>query len=70
MYLVGPAVRLPKHVVEALAFNEGDHVELTPAGPGTLAATRDFSRNEALERMRGWDMPKGVAFDREEAHAR
>jgi antitoxin MazE len=66
------AVRLPKQLVEALGLKAGDEVQLTPTGPKTLEVAKDMSREAALARMaaRGWEVPEGWRFNREEANER
>ena len=67
------ALRLPQAVVEALALKEGDEVEVTIAGERELeVTTRGRKRERALERLRGrgWKLPEGWKFDREEANRR
>ena len=67
------ALRLPQAVVEALALKEGDEVEVTIAGERVLEVTSERRKRErALERLRsrGWKLPEGWKFDREEANRR
>jgi antitoxin MazE len=66
------AIRLPAAVVEALKLKDGDHIEIRVAGKRTFEASRDLSRERALEQLRKLrrPLPKGFVFDREEANAR
>jgi antitoxin MazE len=64
------AVRLPAAVVEALKLKEGDHIEMSVAGPREFEISRDRSRAAALERLRKLRrrLPSGFTFDRVEAN--
>lgn len=66
------AVRLPRPVVDALELKEGDEVEITAAGGGSLRVSRDRRREDALEQIRAMrvPLPPDYKFDREEANAR
>jgi antitoxin MazE len=66
------AIRLPQAVVEALDLKEGDQVEIIVAGKREFKVDRDRRREKALERLRqrGWTLPPGWKFDREEIHER
>ncbi|HEX3863408.1 MAG TPA: AbrB/MazE/SpoVT family DNA-binding domain-containing protein [Stellaceae bacterium] len=66
------AIRVPSAVAEALELKEGDEVEVRLAGPRTFEIERDRSRENALERIRGfrWKLPPDWKFDRDEANAR
>lgn len=66
------AVRLPAAVVEALELNEGDEIDIRPAGTRELDLTKKPSRDELIARLdkfRG-RLPADFKFDREEANAR
>jgi antitoxin MazE len=65
------ALRLPQAVVEALGLKAGDEVEVTIAGERVLEVTSERRKRErALERLRsrGWKLPEGWKFDREEIY--
>jgi len=66
------AVRLPAKLVKDLSLKEGDEIELTARGEGTLEVSADEQRREFLEQMRKlrFKLPPGYKFDREEANAR
>ena len=67
------AIRLPQAVVEALELKEGDQVEITIAGARNLEIdSRRRRRERALERLRsrGWTLPPGWKFNREELYDR
>lgn len=66
------AIRLPAAVVKALQLKEGDSIEIRIAGKRTFEASRDLTRERALERLRKLrrPFPPGFVFDREEAHER
>lgn len=67
------AVRLPKKLVNETGLKAGDEVELRPIGANRVEVLRHDSRREAaIERMRarGWPVPEGYRFDREEANER
>lgn len=64
------AVRLPRALVEELALEEGDEIELTPVGTRQLEVGRDRRREEALARIRemSWPLPPGFKFNRDELY--
>jgi antitoxin MazE len=66
------AVRLPAAVVEALDLKDGDDIEIRVAGGKKFEVSRDWTREQALARLRKLrrPLPKGFIFDREEANAR
>jgi antitoxin MazE len=66
------AIRLPAAVVEALQLKDGDDIEISVAGKRKFKASRDLSREKALERLRKLSvrLPPGFVFDREEANER
>lgn len=66
------AIRLPAAVVKALRLKDGDSIEIRVAGKRTFEASRDLSRERALERLRKLrrPFPPGFIFDREEANER
>ena len=66
------AIRLPKKLVEEMALNEGDEVNVIRAEDRTLSIERDRRREQALERMaaRRWTLPADYHFDRDEANER
>jgi antitoxin MazE len=66
------AVRLPAAVVEVLELKEGDEIEIHVAGAREFAIGRKSSREELLQRLRGFRgrLPPDFKFDRDEANAR
>ena len=66
------AIRIPAEVVEALGLKEGDEVKISVASKDELRVDHDDSRDEAIRRMRqrGWILPAGFKFNREEANER
>jgi len=66
------AVRLPKALVEELGLAVGDELDLVAAVGRRLELQKSDKRRKALERMRqrGWELPPGYKFDRDEANAR
>ena len=66
------AVRIPADVARALQLEEGDAVELTAVGPGTLGIVKDERRARALEALKSFrgSLPADFKFDRDEANAR
>jgi antitoxin MazE len=66
------AIRLPSTVVDTLDLKEGDHIEVTIAGPRHFKVHRDRSREAALDRLRKLSrpLPPGFSFDRVEANER
>jgi antitoxin MazE len=65
-------VRIPKDVVESLGLKEGDEMEIFASENGLLAMSRRLTREEAIEKLRGFRgrLPADYKFDREEANAR
>jgi antitoxin MazE len=59
-------------VVEALELKEGDHIEMSVAGPREFEISRDSGRDAALERLRKLRrrLPSGFTFDRVKASER
>jgi antitoxin MazE len=66
------AIRLPAAVVEALALEEGDEIEIHVADARELAVARKLGRDEMLARLRAFRgrLPPDFKFDRDEANAR
>ena len=66
------AIRLPASVVDALALEEGDQVQVRIADDRTFVVDRDQRRDEAMKRIRAFrkPLPPGWSFDRDEATAR
>jgi len=66
------AIRLPAIVVEAMQLKEGDEVTVTIAGEQHLELTRPPSREDWIERLRGFRgrLPPDFRFDRAEANER
>jgi antitoxin MazE len=66
------AIRLPAAVVEALALEEGDEIEIHVADARELAVARKPGRDEMLARLRAFRgrLPPDFKFDRDEANAR
>ena len=66
------AVRLPAAVLEALALEEGDDIELHVIGSRSLEVGKAPTRQELLARLRKYRgrLPSGIKFDRLEAHER
>jgi antitoxin MazE len=66
------AVRLPSAVVESLALEEGDQIEIRVLGKGKFGVVRDRSAEKAIERMRRLrrPLPPGFKFDRRDANER
>ena len=66
------AVRLPQSVVEALELKEGDHIEITVAGPRSFEVEKAPAPRELLERLRKFRgrLPAGFKFDRLDANER
>ena len=66
------AVRLPAAVVEALALEEGDEIEIHVADVRRMAVARKPGRAELLKRLRAFrgKLPADFRFEREEANAR
>ena len=66
------AIRLPAEVVNALQLKEGDQVEIRPAGERSIEIEVEYTREDALKRLREtrWPLPDGYKFDRLEANER
>jgi antitoxin MazE len=66
------AVRLPRALVERLGLRPGDALEVVAAEEGRIVVEKQRARGEAVARMaaRGWTVPEGYRFDRDEANAR
>jgi antitoxin MazE len=66
------AIRLPAVVVDALALQEGDEVEVHVVGERAFDIARDESRRRALERIRAFrkPLPPDWKIDREDSNAR
>jgi antitoxin MazE len=66
------AVRLPAAVVESLALEEGDQIEIRILDRREFGVTRDRSAEKAIERMRRLrrPLPPGFKFDRQDANER
>ena len=67
------AVRLPKALVDALGLKEGDELTVVAASDKTIEVeTAAQARVRALKRMigRGWTVPEGWRFNRDEANER
>jgi len=66
------AVCLPAAVVEAQGLKEGDNIEIQVAGARAFEVSKSPSNRELLARLRKYPgrMPKGLDFDRLEAHER
>uniref|UniRef100_UPI0035C970EC AbrB/MazE/SpoVT family DNA-binding domain-containing protein n=1 Tax=uncultured Sphingomonas sp. TaxID=158754 RepID=UPI0035C970EC len=65
-------VRLPKEMVEALALELGQELDVRVQHDGSLRIARKMTVQEALEGLRKYRgrMPADFKFDREEANAR
>jgi antitoxin MazE len=67
------AVRLPKKLVDELGLKEGDELNVVAASGKTVEVeSAEQARQRALARMarRGWAVPEGWRFDRDEANER
>ncbi len=66
------AVRLPAAIVEALALNDGDEIEIHLTDARAFRVARKPGREELLERLRAFRgrLPADFKFDRDEANAR
>ena len=66
------AVRLPAAVVETLALNEGDDIEIQVAGARAFEVSRTPDNHELVARLRKFRgrLPDGFHFDRLESHER
>ena len=66
------AVRLPAAVVESLALEAGDQIEIRILDRREFGVVRDRSAEKAIERMRRLrrPLPPGFKFDRQEANER
>lgn len=66
------AIRLPRKLVDSLGLKEGDEIDVVSAVDHLLAIEKRVDRETALARMatRGWTVPDGYRFNREEANNR
>jgi antitoxin MazE len=66
------AVRLPAAVVEVLALQEGDDIEIEVAGSRRFAVRRAAGVADVMTRLRAYRgrMPAGFKFDRLQANER
>lgn len=66
------AVRLPKKLVEQLGLKAGDELDFVVADQGRIEIRKEDRREKALRRIqgRGWPVPEGYRFDRDEANER
>lgn len=66
------AIRLPAAVVEALALEEGDEIEIHVAGTRKFEVARKPAASELLKRLRAFRgrLPADFKFDRDEVNAR
>ena len=66
------AIRLPSAVVEALALEAGDQIEIRIAGRREFEVARDRSAEKAMQRIRRLrrPLPPGFKFDRLKANER
>lgn len=66
------AVRLPAKVVEALALQEGDDIEIVIDAPRRFTVARKPDDEALLMRLRAWRgaLPADFRFSRDEANAR
>ncbi|MCY4395616.1 MAG: AbrB/MazE/SpoVT family DNA-binding domain-containing protein [Rhodospirillaceae bacterium] len=66
------AVRLPRALVDRLGLSVGDRLEIVSATPERIVLAKDERRMRAVERMgaRGWSLPEGYVFDRDDANVR
>ena len=66
------AVRLPSAVVDALALEEGDEIEIRIAGEREFEVKRDRKKEDALARLRQLrrPLPPGFTFSRDQANER
>ena len=66
------AVRLPAAVVEVLALQEGDDIEIEVAGTRRFAVRRATGVADVMKRLRAFRgrMPVGFKFDRLQASER
>ena len=66
------AVRLPAAMVERLQLVDGDDIEVRADDPRTLTVAKKPSIDELFARVRNLRgaIPKGYAFDREQANGR
>jgi antitoxin MazE len=66
------AIRLPAAVVEALHLKEGDEIEISVKGKRQFEASRQRTKEDAVESLRrlARPLPPGFKFDREEANER
>jgi len=68
----GLAVRLPKKLVEQIALNAGDELNIVEVAERTLVVQKADRRKAALERLasHNWTLPPDYKFDRDEANER
>lgn len=66
------AVRLPAAVVEVLALQEGDDIEIEVAGARRFAVRRAAGVADVMARLRAYRgrLPAGFKFDRLQANER
>ncbi|MBW4091080.1 MAG: AbrB/MazE/SpoVT family DNA-binding domain-containing protein [Proteobacteria bacterium] len=66
------AIRLPAALVQALALQEGDDVEIHVAGARSFALARKPGQEELLARLRAFRgrLPADFIFDRDAVNAR
>lgn len=66
------AVRLPKKLVDDMGLVEGDKLDVVEVIDRTIVVQKDDRRKQALQNMqdRGWPLPPGYVFDRDEANER
>jgi len=66
------AIRIPAAVVEALALQPGDEVEVRVVGERDFVLARKPGREDLLERLRAFRgrLPADFVFDRDEANER
>jgi len=66
------AIRIPAAVVEALALQPGDEVEVRVVGERDFVLARKPGREDLLKRLRAFRgrLPADFVFDRDEANER
>lgn len=66
------AIRLPAAVVESLALQEGDNIEVLVADERVFQIRKKPGREEVLAKLRRFrgKLPADFIFDREDANAR
>ena len=66
------AIRLPASVIEALALEEGDDIEVVVADEGTFGIRKKPGNKELLARLHKFRgrLPEDFVFDRESANQR